>query len=88
MVTPTTSLGSMSEVNWSRESWNDAARQRLRQRGLADAGNVLDQQVAARQQAGERKAHHFRLSANRLAQRRLDFRELGERNGRASTVSR
>ena len=74
MVTPSTSLGSMSEVNWRR--WKlriDAARQRLRQRGLADARDVLDQQVAARQQAGERQAHHFRLAANRFAQRRFDF---------------
>ena len=38
-----------------------AARQRLRQRGLADAGNVFDQQVAARQQAGERQAQDVRL---------------------------
>ena len=29
--------------------------QGMRQRGLADAGHVLDQQVAARQQAGERQ---------------------------------
>ena len=28
-------------------------RQRMRQRGLADAGHVFDQQVAARQQAGQ-----------------------------------
>jgi hypothetical protein len=29
----------------------------VRERGLADAGQVLDQQVAARQQAGEGEAH-------------------------------
>ena len=48
------------------EAGIDAARQSLRQRGFADARDVLDQQVAAGQQAGERKAHHFRLSANRF----------------------
>ena len=47
MVTPSTSLGSMSLVNWRR--WKravDGARQGLGQRGLADAGDVFDQQVA------------------------------------------
>ena len=34
----------------------EGARQHVRQRGLAHAGNVLDQQVAARQNAGERHA--------------------------------
>ena len=31
-------------------------RQRVGQRGLADAGEVFDQQMAARQQAGQREA--------------------------------
>ena len=43
------------------EAAGDGARQGLRQRGLADAGHVLDQQVAARQQADQREPHHFRL---------------------------
>ena len=64
------------------EAGIDAARQGLGQRGLADAGNVLDQQVAAGEEAGERKAHHFRLSANRFPQRRLNLGELGKRTGR------
>ena len=33
----------------------ERARERVRERGLADAGQVLDQQVAAREQAGERE---------------------------------
>ena len=58
------------------EAGIDAARQRLRQSGLADARHVFDQQVPARQQAGERKAQHFRLAADRFAQRRFNFRQL------------
>ena len=34
----------------------ERARQHVRERGLADAGQILDQQVAAREQAGEREA--------------------------------
>ncbi len=63
----------------------DAARQSLRQRGFAHAWHVFDQQMAARQQAGERQAQHFRLAANRFAQSRLDFGYLGKRNWRAET---
>jgi hypothetical protein len=39
----------MSDVNWMRwkVQWK-RARQGLRQRGLADAGHVFNQQVAAR----------------------------------------
>jgi hypothetical protein len=36
----------------ARELQPQRDRQRVRQRGLADAGHVLDQQVAAGQQAG------------------------------------
>ena len=52
----------------------DAARQRLRERGLADAGNVFDQQMPARQQAGQRQPQDFGLAANGLTQRGFDFR--------------
>jgi hypothetical protein len=37
----------------TRKVQPETARQRVRQRGLADAGNVLDQQVSASQQAGD-----------------------------------
>ena len=37
-------------------------RQRMRERGLAHAGNVFDQQVAAREQTGEREPHGLRLA--------------------------
>jgi hypothetical protein len=33
------------------------ARQRMRQRGLADPGHIFDQQMAARQQAGQAQAN-------------------------------
>ena len=38
----------------------------MRQRGLADAGQVFDQQVAARQQAGEGEADLLRLAEDDL----------------------
>ena len=50
----------MSEVNWKR--WKCAverAGQRMRQSGLAHAGDILDQQVAARKQAHQRELDHF-----------------------------
>ena len=37
------------------ELQSERARQRVRQRRLADARDVLDQQMAAREQAGERE---------------------------------
>ena len=52
--TPRMSAGSRSLVNWMR--WNVEAqrlRERVRERRLADARNVFDEQVAAREQAGE-----------------------------------
>ena len=55
------------------------ARQRVRERGLSDAGNVFDQQVPARQQAHQRQPHHIRLAANRSVERHLQFVEFGKR---------
>ena len=55
---PTMSAGSMSLVNWIRRK--DSPRtpgQRPGQQGLAYARHVLDQQVAAGQQAGEFQAN-------------------------------
>ena len=46
------------------EAARNRARQRLRQRGLADAGHIFDEQMAARQQADHGEPHHFRFAAN------------------------
>ena len=54
--TPVTSDGSRSGVNWMR--WKravDRAGERLGQHRLADAGHVLDQQVALAEQGDERQ---------------------------------
>ena len=52
IVTPVTSEGSRSGVNWMRSpSASQRGGQRAGQRGLADAGHVLDQQVALGEQA-------------------------------------
>ena len=42
------------------------ARQAVRQRGLADPGQILDQQMAACQQAGQRQADLLRLAEDDL----------------------
>ncbi len=41
--------------------------QRLGERGLADAGNVFDQQVAAREQRDQRELNRFFLAIDRFA---------------------
>ena len=54
----------------------EGAGQRVRQRGLADAGNVLDQQVPAGQQACHAVLHLVRFAHDhrvKLAEERLDF---------------
>ena len=56
-VTPTTSDGSRSGVNCTRPNAQSIdAGQRLGQAGLADAGHVLDEQVALGQQAQRARA--------------------------------
>ena len=53
----------MSEVNWMR--WKptaDRAGQRGRQRGLADARNVLDQQMPAGQEPDDGQPDRLRLA--------------------------
>ena len=48
------SAGSRSLVNWMRENCEaEQSGQRVGQRRLAHAGQILDQQVAAGQQAGD-----------------------------------
>ena len=46
-------------------------REHMRQRGLAHAGHVLDQQVAARQQAAEREVHLSILAEKDVVDRGL-----------------
>ncbi|MOA06410.1 hypothetical protein D3C78_1260420 [compost metagenome] len=59
----------------ARKLQSEAVGQRMRQRGLAHAGDVLDQQVTAGQQAGHAVldlggfAHNHRV---KLIQKRLD----------------
>ena len=60
------------------EAAGDRPRQRLRQRGLADAGHVFDQQVSARQQAHQGQPDHFGLAANRRPEGRLQIGQPGE----------
>jgi hypothetical protein len=49
----------------------------VRERGLADAGQVLDEQVAAREQAGEREADHALLAQDDAAGGFGDLLEFG-----------
>ena len=49
----------------------ERAREHVRERGLADARQVLDQEMPAREQAGEREAHLLLLAEDDAA-RRLD----------------
>ena len=57
-LTPVMSLGSRSGVNWIRRTEAvDRAGQGLGQHRLADAGDVLDEQVALGQQGGDRHLH-------------------------------
>ena len=53
-------------------------RQGLRQRGLAHAGHVFDEQVAARQQRDQRELDGFVLAANDAGDGLL---ELGDQSG-------
>src|SRR3954453_2694893 len=47
---------------YSLESTVQRTRQRMSQTGLANSGNVFNQQVAAGKQRHDRKANRFRLS--------------------------
>ena len=62
-VTPMTSEGSRSGVNWIRANVQSIERgQRLRQARLADAGDVLDQEVALGDQAQQRELDDLGLA--------------------------
>ncbi len=67
------------------EAARHGAGQGLRQGGLADAGHVLDEQMAARQQADEGQPDDFGLAANGRPEGGLQFGQLGEDFGRESS---
>ena len=52
------------------------ARQRAQQRGLAQAGNAFEQNVAAREQAGENAVDHFLLADDDFPDLVANFLEL------------
>ncbi|WIB37207.1 hypothetical protein [Curtobacterium sp. MCJR17_043] len=75
MFTPVTSDGSMSDVNWIRlTDPPDRRPERLREHGLADAGDVLDEQVALGEHDGEGRADRVGLAVHHGRDRRGDGR--------------
>ena len=63
MVTPVTSEGSRSGVNWMRRHCPCTRRRdRPGQGGLADPGHVLEQDVPLGEQRGQRQPDHLRLA--------------------------
>ena len=77
---PMTSLGSMSEVNWTRwnEQWNECASACARV-VLPTPGTSSIEQVAARQQGDQGEANGFVLAANHAGNGLL---QLGNLRGR------
>ena len=69
-------------MNWTRAYLRpERRRERLRERRLAHAGNVLDQQVAAREQAGEREPQRLVLADDDAAElRRTTASRCGDRD--------
>ncbi|MCW0465943.1 hypothetical protein NB705_003016 [Xanthomonas sacchari] len=64
------------------EAKPQARRQRMRQRGLAQAGQILDQQMSAGQQGDKRHAHLLRLAQDQRIDLLLGARErLAQRIG-------
>ena len=53
------------------EAQAEAGRQRMRQRGLAQPRQILDQHVAVGQQGDEGQAHFLRLAQDQLIDLRL-----------------
>ena len=83
--TPVTSDGSRSGVNWMRcHVPADRAGDRLRQRRLADAGDVLDEEVALGEQAHEREVDRLALALDHA----LDVVEQGVEQSGRTTMSR
>ena len=69
-----------------RELAAEGLRQGLGQRRLAQAGQVLDEQVPPRQQAGQHVLDHVRLAAQRAVQRGADPVDRAGTGSRSSTV--
>ncbi len=68
--TPRMSAGNRSLVNCTRcQARPSTCASACAQRGLADAGNVFDEQVAAREQAGERQPHGLGLAEDDAVER-------------------
>jgi hypothetical protein len=99
MVTPSTSLGSRSLVNCTRRHLAaHRVGERAREGGLADARDVLDEEVAAGEEGHERELDHFGLALEgvlhghaELLHDRRSFagdRERGGHRGDASTALR
>ena len=59
----------------------EGVRQRVRQRGLAHAGDVFDQQMAAREQRDQREVDDFVLAANDAGNGVLELGNLRVRGG-------
>ena len=83
--TPSTSDGSRSGVNWMRlRGRGDRARDRLGERRLADAGHVLDEEVAFGEQADEREPDLLALAlddALDVGEERVEERRRRRRRG-------
>ena len=60
----------------------ERGRERLRERRLAHAGNVFDQQVAAGEQAGEREPQRLALADDDAVELRQHARRGARRSGR------
>ena len=60
-------------MNWTRVNDDpERTRERLRQRRLADAGDVLDQHVAAAEDADQEEVDRLRLSTDHVPEDATD----------------
>ena len=68
MYVPVMSDGRRSGVNWMRRKWQPSVpRERLDERGLRDARDALEQDVAAREQRDEQRLGDRRRADERAA---------------------
>jgi hypothetical protein len=73
MESPVMSLGSRSLVHWMRPKDSPRyPRQGQRQGGFSQAGNILQQDVAAREQGDDRQAHGPHLALQMLVGQGVD----------------
>lgn len=71
------SEGNRSDVKLNPlESAIEASSQRVRQRCLADAGHVLDEEVPAGQESDQGKLYYVRLASDDSLDRRLKLLDL------------